>query len=335
MPRPRNTLLCLDATPYYHCVSRCVRRAFLCGDDVHSGRSFEHRRGWIERRLLELTDVFAIDIAAYAVMSNHYHVVLHIDTEQAQLWSECEVAERWHRLFNGTVLSQRYSHGEILSQAESKALAAVIAIWRQRLESISWFMRCLNEPIARAANREDDVSGRFWEGRFKSQALLDEKALVACMAYVDLNPIRAKLAQSPEASAHTSIKRRIEHARANPLPNHFDQQSNGLLPFAGNHRNDMPKGLPFRLSDYLELVDCSGRIMREDKKGQIPEDLPDILQRLELDMDTRHWLYLTQHFEHPFKHLVGAAHHVRSACEALGQRWVQGISQCERLFSSS
>jgi len=209
----------------------------------------------------------------------------------------------------------------------------VIATWRQRLASISWFMRCLNEPIARAANREDDVSGRFWEGRFKSQALLDEKALVACMAYVDLNPIRAKIAQSPETSAHTSIKRRIERAHATPLPNHLDQLSSGLLPFAGNPRNDMPRGLPFSLSDYLELVDWSGRIIREDKKGQIPAQLPDILQRLELD--SRHWLYLTQHFEHPFRQLVGAAHHVRSACEALGQRWVQGISQCERFFSSA
>ena len=332
MPRPRNTLLSLDATPYYHCVSRCVRRAFLCGEDSHSGRSFEHRRGWIEQRLLKLADIFAIDIAAYAVMSNHYHVVLHIDTERAQLWSECEVVERWHRLFNGNVLSQRYSRGEVLSQAESETLTAVIATWRQRLASISWFMRCLNEPIARQANREDDVSGRFWEGRFKSQALLDEKALVACMAYVDLNPIRAMLAQSPETSAHTSIKRRIEHARATQRPNHLDQQSNGLLPFAGNPRNAMPKGLPFCLNDYLELVDWSGRIMREDKKGQIPAHLPDILQRLKLD--SRHWLYLTQHFEHPFRQLVGAAHHVRSACEALGQRWVQGISQCERLFSS-
>ncbi len=332
MPRPRSTLVSLDATPYYHCTSRCVRRAFLCGEDRHSGRSFEHRRQWIEDRMLILAGIYAIDIAAYAVMSNHYHVVLHVDIERAQTWSEFEVAERWHRLFNGNLLSQRYCRGEKLTPTESKALAEVIATWRQRLLSISWFMRCLNEPIARAANREDNVSGRFWEGRFKSQALLDEKALVACMAYVDLNPIRAMLAQSPETSAHTSIKRRIEHARATQRSNHLDQQSNGLLPFAGNPRNDMPKGLPYHLSDYLELVDWSGRIMREDKKGQIPAHLPHILQRLELD--SRHWLYLTQHFEHPFRHLVGAAHHVRSACEALGQRWVQGISQCERLFSS-
>ena len=105
-----------------------------------------------------------------------------------------------------------------------------------------------------------------------------------------------------------------------------------LLPFAGNPREDMPAGLPFRLTDYLELVDWSGRILREDKKGAIPEEMPEILQRLQ--MDARHWCYLTRHFERPFKHLVGAAHHVRSVCEALGQRWAQGISQCERLFSS-
>jgi REP element-mobilizing transposase RayT len=309
-----------------------VRRAFLCGEDRHSGRSFEHRRQWIEDRMLILAGIYAIDIAAYAVMSNHYHVVLHIDRKQNLAWSDAEVIERWHRLFKGSLLSQRFSRGEILDRAEQHALTKQVAEWRQRLVSISWFMRCLNEPIAREANREDDVTGRFWEGRYTSQALLDEKALAACMVYVDLNPIRAQMATTPEDSNHTSIQRRIAKGRHRKWPNQIEQQPEQLQPFAGNPRKDMPAGLPFRLTDYLELVDWSGRILRDDKKGVIPGELPVILQRLQ--MDTRHWCYLNRHFEHPFKHLVGAAHHVRSACQALGQRWVQGISQCERLFAS-
>ena len=160
-----------------------------------------------------------------------------------------------------------------------------------------------------------DTQDRFWEGRFKSQALLDEKTLVACLTYVDLNPIRARMTESPEQSDHTSIKQRIEQALKVQQPYQPEQQTKALFPFAGNPREDMPDGLPFNLSDYLELVDWSGRIMREDKKGYIPEHMPDILQRL--DIDARHQVYLTRNFEYPFKGLVGAAHHVRKACEKL------------------
>jgi hypothetical protein len=87
------------------------------------------------------------------------------------------------------------------------------------------------------------------------------------------------------------------------------------------------------LKDYLELVDWSGRIILEDKKGVIPATLPAILQRL--DMGARHWVYLTKNFEQPFKGLVGAAHHVRKAYEEMGKRWVHGLGQCEKYFSSS
>ena len=210
MPRARKTLVSLDTTPYYHCTSRCVGRAFLCGEDQQSGRNYEHRRQWIEDRLLMLASIHAIDIAAYAIMSNHYHVVLYVDQQRGLDWSDADVIERWHRLFRGSELSRRFCRGETLDRAEQRALAEQATAWRERLVSISWFMRCLNEPIARNANREDNVTGRFWEGRYSSQALLDEKALAACMVYVDLNPIRARLATTPETSKHTSVQRRIK-----------------------------------------------------------------------------------------------------------------------------
>lgn len=330
MPKPRKSLVSLDATPYYHCVSRCVRRAFLCGEDAFTGINYEHRRQWIEDRLLKLATIFAIDIAAFAVMSNHYHVVLHINKEKASNWTNTDVVEQWHQLFKGSLLSQRFVDGESLSTAERDALSDQIEEWRNRLMSISWFMRCANEPIAREANVEDDVTGRFWEGRFKSQALLDEKALLACMAYVDLNPIRARMAKTPEQSDHTSIQLRIKRILNSA---HETEKANpSLFQFAGNIRKDMPEGIPFNIADYLALVDWSGRIIRQDKKGAISENLPPILSRL--NIDARHWLYLTKNFEKPFGNLVGAAHHVRSACEEMGKNWSHGIRQCDVFFSS-
>jgi len=335
MPRPRKTQVSIEATPYYHCVSRCVRRAFLCGRDESSGHNYEHRRGWIEERILELSTIFAIDVAAYAVMSNHYHVVLHLDRDLVRQWTDEEVCTRWSALFTGNDLCRRFLAGQPLDKAEQQRLSENIDIWRDRLIDISWFMRCLNEPIAREANREDSVTGRFWEGRFKSQALLDEKALVACMAYVDLNPIRAGMAQTPETSDHTAIQRRIRHQQSNrpQTPNRIDQQPTSLLPFAGNPRRDMPKGLPFRYTDYLELVDWTGRILRDDKRGAIPADLPDILIRL--NMDARHWVSLTRDFESPFKSMVGSAHNIRQACEQLGKAWVHGLRRCSEVFADT
>ena len=332
MPRARKTLVSLDATPYYHCTTRCVRRAFLCGEDAVSGQSFEHRRGWIEDRMLSLAQHFALDVCAYAVMSNHYHIVLYVDKDSAQNWSETQVIEHWHELFKGNLLSQRHMKGEALGVAELKVLSDCVQVWRQRLMDISWYMRCLNEHIARQANQEDACTGRFWEGRFKSQALVDEKALAACMAYVDLNPIRAKLATTPEDSAYTSARRRIQAAQTNQIPNRINQQDRLLLPFVGNPRQDMPKGLPFRLTDYLELVDWTGRHLREDKRGAIPENIPPLLQRL--NIDTRHWEYLAKNFESPFKGIVGTAHNVRETCEKLNLKWTHGVRECERLFSS-
>ncbi|MCA6065241.1 transposase [Thalassolituus marinus] len=330
MPKPRKQQVSIEDTPYYHCVSRCVRRAFLCGTDSVTGESYEHRRGWLENKLLELPQMFAIQIAAYAIMSNHYHVVLYVDSDSSKSWTDEEVIERWHSLFKGNLLSQRFMRGDEMNKADLARLQIYITEWRTRLTDISWFMRVLNESIAREANLEDDCTGRFWEGRFKSQALLDEAALAACMAYVDLNPVRACMAKTPEDSDHTSIKCRVEKAKTAHTPNHLHQQPKELLSFAGNPRQAMPKGIAMKLTDYLELVDATGRIIREDKRGFISDSSEKILERLGLDKDR--WLSMTQNFENTFSTFAGNEQKLRSTCERLQYQRPPGLNRCRTAF---
>lgn len=273
MPRPRKSLICLQDTPYYHCISRCVRRAFLCGEDHYSKKSYEHRRQWVEARLIKLGSIFAINVCAYAVMSNHTHVVLHVDRDEALSWTTHEVLKRWHTLHKGTNLTRQYMQAKqrsLLSDAQIESVIETANIYRQRLHDISWFMRLLNEFIARLANKEDECTGRFWEGRFKSQSLLDEAALAACMAYVDLNPLRVGLSQTPEQSDFTSIKKRVSAAKIGKQPQY-------LQPFSGS--GNALKGLPFLLDDYLELVDKLGKKIRSDQNGYISNIHSPILVR--------------------------------------------------------
>ncbi len=305
MTQPRSTLISLSDTPYYHCVSRCVRQAFLCGEDRKSGKSYEHRREWLEQKLLCTADSFAIRVCAYSIMSNHYHVVLRVCPEQADEWSFKEVVFRWHSLYSGTVFSRRFMAGEALSTAERHELNQSVTIWRERLTNISLLMKIVNHALALMANEEDQCKGHFWESRFKSQALLDDRALLACMAYVDLNPIRAKLARTPEDSDHTSIKNRIDSIAKKTTP------VKCLDDFVGIKKD--VDGIPFKLEDYIDLVEWSGRIIHPNKRGFIKSDEPEMLSRLSLDKDA--WHTLVTQFEQQFGHWVGSEHIVRQVYE--------------------
>ena len=340
MTRPRRELVSLETTPFYHCVSRCVRRAFLCGEDILSGQNFEHRRQWILDRIILLSDIFAIDVAAYAIMSNHYHLVVRIDRERALNWDRAEVIARWYRLFAEHTLVDRFLAGESLSSAERDAMDALVDTWRARLYDLGWFMRCLNEHIARQANAEDGCTGRFWEGRFKSQALLDEAAVLACMAYVDLNPIRAGMAETPETSEYTSLYERIQSpdtvSRNSEESNNADirHSPSHLLPFSGNEQPDAPDfALPFDFLDYLSLVDWTGRAVREDKRGAIPEDLAPILLRL--GVEPENWLDSVSQFESRYRRVMGPVKALRELAEATGVRWFHGISRCLQFYRPS
>lgn len=296
----RSNQIDLSATPYYHCMTRCVRRSYLCGQDQFSGKDYSHRKPWIVARIKHLASVFAIHVCAYAIMSNHYHLVLYVNEAEALQWNEDEVLQRWAQIFPNDAKSLgMYSHKE----AKRK-----LALWRQRLTDISWYMRCLNEKIARASNKEDETKGRFWEGRFKSQALLDEGALLSAMVYVDLNPIRAKMADSLESSDFTSIQERLRmlatQLKSSKTINNT-QQPKHLMPLI-NHKQKNIKQYPsidFKLSDYLELIDSTGRVLRAGKRGVIPQSMLPILTRLQLNPNE--WINMVRHLQSRFSYAIG------------------------------
>ncbi|NIP77813.1 MAG: transposase, partial [Gemmatimonadetes bacterium] len=150
-------------------------------------------------------------------MSNHLHLILKTDPQAARTLSDEQVARRWIRLYPAGL--QRRTRGASSPAAARRIEAAYrqevladtrkIACWRERLASISWFNKLLKEPIARRANLEDDCTGHFWEGRFKSIRLLDRAAVLACMVYVDLNPFRAGMAKILEQCSFASILGRL------------------------------------------------------------------------------------------------------------------------------
>lgn len=317
MPRARKHLVCLSETPYYHVSSRCVRRAFLCGVDHYSGKSYEHRRAWVEDRIRVLCSLFSIDVCAYAVMSNHYHLVVRLDPEATNAWSDDQVLSRWTSLFRGPLLLQRRRAGASLSAAERDAVTSIAKVYRSRLGSLSWFMKCLNEPIARRANAEDGCSGHFWEARFHSQPLASERALLTAMAYVDLNPVRAKIATTPERSHYTSIRARIRAIDEKTIVatsvarllrrgelHHFETPIRLLMPFAGerpdSERSDQSAAtLPIRKQDYLALVDITGRVVVTGKRGRIDSGVKRILVRLGFSSDD--WLRCSTAFRKHYR----------------------------------
>ena len=171
----------------FHCIHRCVRRCFLCGHDAVAGRDYEHRKAWLEERSRFLAGCFGIDVLGFAILSNHFHVILRNRPDVVAAWDDIEVARRWLRLC--PVRKTREGEPEEPTDAEIAALIGLpekLAEIRLRLSSISWFIKMAAEPVARRANREEGVTGHFWEGRFKSVKLCDEAAILACGVYLDL-----------------------------------------------------------------------------------------------------------------------------------------------------
>lgn len=346
MTQARKTVVSVEESGVYHCVSRCVRRAFLCGLDSYTGRNYEHRRGWVRDRLKDLSGLFGVEVFSYAVMSNHTHVVLRTRPDWVEGWSDEEVAVRWCSLFRGKAALQA---GKRYDEAKYERLCKdpqELGRCRARLKNLSWFMRCLNESLARRANREDKCTGRFWEGRFKCQRLMDEGAMLACMAYVDLNPVRARLAEGLGDSHFTSIydrivsqraRRRLEMVQELETPTLLQEReilkekkriirSAWLLDFASAES-------PFIGLDeahYLSLVEWTGRTIRADKPGYIPAGLQGTLDRFGLD--AKGWAANVENYGSLFHRIAGPLECLLSFAAQRGQRWFRGRAGSQRLY---
>ena len=324
---------------WVHAIHRCVRKAWLCGHGK------DHRRQWVEDRLAEVSRAFACEVAAYAVMSNHLHVVVRMRADQTASWSAAEVVARWCAVFGKSL--PRLADGSIdpglLRSLEQQG--GWVAERRARLADLSWLMRAVAEDIARRANREDECTGRFWEGRFTSVPLLDDAALVACMAYVDLNPVRARLCDRPERSRHTAVRQRIgarqrQRARARLLAEAATpaagaqavaeaklgdavREDSGcwVAPVAACTTEARSAAPRWSLDDYLTLVDATGRVLRAGKRGQIPAELAPLLARL--DVELAQWLAAMRGWRSFIGRAVCAFRTRLARAQELGQRWIR------------
>ena len=305
----------------YHCISRCVRRAYLCGEDFVSGRSYDHRKKWILARLKHLTEIFSIEVIGYALMSTHSHKMLRTRPDLQRAWDGREIVERWFKLYPKRRLTEVEREEMIESLVRDKR---TVEKYRLRLGSVSWFMKSLNEYIARMANREDECTGRFWEGRFKSQKLCSEAAILSCAVYVDLNPIRAKVASTPESSEFTSAFERIKEYRRSPTK----ESTLWLTPICSTSTR---RGfLDISLPEYLSILDSTGRQIKGDKRGAISEELEPILKRI--GVNPNYWIQTARYFRSWFANFAGDRYALLKAASAAKQSWCKGVRAAELAF---
>ncbi len=243
-------------------------------------------------------------------MSNHLHLVIANQPAAVTAWSDLEIAERWIRIFPPKYAKD--APAKIMALLEKPEYMKVL---RGRLSNLSWFMKTLQEPIAKRANAEDGVKGRFFEGRFKSQILLSQNAILAAMAYVDLNPVRAKIGGSLGKSKNTGIKLRMKRIAKNQT-----LASNFLAPIAGLVTFQLPK---LSEAEYIEFVDQTGRIMHPGKRGVIGALEPPALRKLGLDM--QHWTMKVKGIGSGYWRAVGTVEELMEKAAEIGQNWLCGV----------
>ncbi|MGI6524009.1 MAG: transposase [Bdellovibrionota bacterium] len=347
MTTARKDIIIDGVDAIYHCTSRCVRRAYLCGKDFLTNVSYEHRKDWVRDRLIFLSSIFSIDILNYSIMDNHLHVLIKTNFSKLKTLSDRELAYRWRKLypktFKGKDKPATPSEEEVTLLVNDTVMMPKI---RERLGSVSWLMKSLSEDIARKANKEDECTGRFWEGRFGCKRVLDIGAVLKCAVYVDLNPIRAGKAKTPEDSEFTSVHDRIESSLATEklktigIKSRLTKREFKVLEEKANKSSwlapifstpDKKGLLPVDFDDYLQILEWTGKQLVEGKRGFIPLDLVPVLERLKLNLEN--WTESVTTFGKDFHLVIGSESSIRAiSAEKNKKKCFHGIAAARKTF---
>ncbi len=339
-----------------HVMNRTTRRCFLFGDDLLSGKNFDHRKVWVEDRLMLQSSLFGIDLLCYTVLSNHFHLVLRSRPDVVSTWDDTEVARRWLTLCP----VQKDEFGQAIEPTESDLNTIrnddqLLVQIRRRLSDISWWMRLFCQNIAQRANLEEQETGKFFQARFKATRLLDEMSILACAAYVDLNPIRAALAETLEGSQFTSIQKRLLDLKTSVsqsvevsvqpfaagflAPVNLNESHDYVGPCAhqNGHRCSDKGFLRMTTAAYVEMLDWTARQIRGDKRGATPVGLAPIFDRMGIHEDT--WIQLVREFGRLFYVVAGQPHQIdthkppngaRRFCTRAAARELLTSASCQR-----
>ncbi len=244
--RRRSDMFVPEEIAVVHVMNRVARGSYLFGKDLVSGKDYSYRQRWLEERLALQVACFGIDLLGFSFLSNHFHQVLRSRPDIVATWTDEEVARRWLTLCPVA----RDEKGIPLEPTEEDIAALCrqkkrIQELRKRLSDISWWMRLYNQMIAQWVNQADKTEGRLWQGRFKAVRLLDEASILACMAYVDLNPIRAGITDRLEGCEFTSILYRLKSINDGSLPQPETQEVSPAAPDGeGGSVSSEPAELP-------------------------------------------------------------------------------------------
>ena len=292
----RRNLICLTECRTYHVTSRCTRRLHLFGG---SDEERSERKRILLRELERVATHTAVGVAGFALMDNHLHLLLKVDTASARKWSERQVIRRWLGLHPPRDGYRR--RVDVTDEHIDKALDLAritpgrVEELRERLMSISHFMKEFKQDLSQKINRLDDEVGTVWAGRFKSHRVTDEAQLLTTLAYIDLNPFAAGVSNTPEDADHTSLTARLHGSAEKPSDTAPPRRRRSALtehrgwwmPLGGGEpgqpgwRKTLMPGTTLTLTAYLELLDRTARLLRRGKR-RLAADAQPILERINL-----------------------------------------------------